>query len=82
MFLILVGHLKPLSLFWRYFYNFGLEDRTNVLLIDMQNLLLSTQQKCKQRKGSDITTKKKRRKSSSEFLELTQHSQPKSRIGK
>jgi hypothetical protein len=73
----LVGHLKPFSLFCKYSYNFGLGDRTNILPVDMQKLLLSTQQKYKQTRGSDTTAKKKGKKSLSEFQDSNQHSQPK-----
>ncbi len=78
----MVGHLKPFFLFYKYSCNFGLEDRTNILLADMQKLLLSTQQKCMQRKRNDTTAEKKGRKSLSEFPKSSQHSQPKSQIGK
>ncbi len=42
LYILIIGRsLKLLSLFYKYSCNFGLEDRTNVLPIDMQKLLLS-----------------------------------------
>ncbi len=54
-------------LFYRFSCNFGPQDRTNILLKDMQKLLLSTQEKHKQNIHKDRSTKRKGKKALLEF---------------
>ncbi len=51
-----------MSLFFRLFYKFGLEDKTSIILKDMYKLLLFTQQKWKKSKQNETSIKKKEKK--------------------